>query len=682
LDGNDYRIRITQSGMPISLYDDSDAPFSIVAAVAPQKFSIADVQGYKTIYSAGEKLGLTVKGIEPDGTPTTPEEGFNVQVVVYNTATNAYVPQTNGNLGGNAQYSNGHWYFNANEALNAGDYYMIVYLYCAYDTKICATKYGRAAQVEKRFDFKVSSATQPSITVTWPQTGYSLDNSGGKDSGLIGNIQWTSSNTNNLPIEIDLLNNSGVIVKYIATYLTNTGSYAWKYDSSIPNGTYKIVVSTQAKEGTPGSAAGQSGYFTLSGAPTQPSITVTAPNGGEQWQKGSSQSVKWNSNNVPYVSVLLNKGQNTVKILADTIANQGFYQWNIPSDLLDGNDYRIRITQSGMPISLYDDSDAPFSITAPTGPADLSSGNQIFLSTVGVGQENILSFDVVNIGGSNFPLTYGSIWTYKDVSPIGEFSQRRIISDTCKLPTNSQLAPGNKCSVQIGVIFNSVGQKALSITLANDQNTQNNVFTITTNVQAVGGNGALVVSLDSSSPPHRIVVAGTTNVELARIKFSASGEAIDLRQVALQLSGTDFNTPNDLVSRRVKLWTADGVQIGEASFPTSDYAISTAIASGAFRVPAGGYKVLVIKGDISPVCISCAVTSPGDLLKVDWDGDNRGINGTYGIGINSGMNITPTGSDTASDGVTIVSATALTPSSSQTASVLDVIKPSWWPTGF
>lgn len=111
----------------------------------------------------------------------------------------------------------------------------------------------------------LSNLSQPFIAVTYPKAGYSLDNSGVKDSGLIANIQWTSSNTNNLPIEIDLINASGMIVKYIATYLPNTGSYAWHYDSTIPDGTYKILVSTQAKEGTPGSAAGQSGYFTLSG---------------------------------------------------------------------------------------------------------------------------------------------------------------------------------------------------------------------------------------------------------------------------------------------------------------------------------------------------------------------------------------------------------------------------------
>jgi hypothetical protein len=110
-----------------------------------------------------------------------------------------------------------------------------------------------------------NTADIPYIKVSYPQAGNSLDNSGAKDSGIIGYVQWTSANTNSLPIEIDLLNSSGTIIKNIAQYLSNTGTYAWKYDPSISNGTYKILVTTQAKEGTIGMAAGQSGLFNLSG---------------------------------------------------------------------------------------------------------------------------------------------------------------------------------------------------------------------------------------------------------------------------------------------------------------------------------------------------------------------------------------------------------------------------------
>jgi len=169
--------------------------------------------------------------------------------------------------------------------------------------------------------------------------------------------------------------------------------------------------------------------------------------------------------------------------------------------------------------------------------------------------------------------------------------------------------------------------------------------------------GALVASLDSASASLRIVNSGATNVELSRIRFSASGEDIDLRQVALQLSGTEFNTPDDLVGRSVSLWTTEGVQIGTAIFSTQgDYATSSQIASGAFRIPKDASRTLVVKGNISNICSSCDITTPGDVLKVDYDGNNNGVGGNYGIGISSGFNITPTSGDTVSEGVRIFKA--------------------------
>jgi len=165
--------------------------------------------------------------------------------------------------------------------------------------------------------------------------------------------------------------------------------------------------------------------------------------------------------------------------------------------------------------------------------------------------------------------------------------------------------------------------------------------------------GAFTVSLDAGSASYKPVNAGATDVELARIKFSSTEENIDLKQVALQLSDTAQNTPNDLLMRQVSLWTTDGIQIGTAIFAAGDYATSSAISAGAFQIPANGSKVMVIKGSIASICASCELVRSGDLLKVDWDSDNKGFGGTYGIGNTSGMNVFPSGGDTFSAGVRI-----------------------------
>jgi len=165
--------------------------------------------------------------------------------------------------------------------------------------------------------------------------------------------------------------------------------------------------------------------------------------------------------------------------------------------------------------------------------------------------------------------------------------------------------------------------------------------------------GTLTVALDDNSPSYKIVAAGTAGVELARIRFSATNEDIDIRQIALQLSNGASNTPVNLVNREVKLYDADsGALLGSAVFPTDDNATSSAISN--FRVLRDGKKVVVVKGDLATISVSGPLTASGDLLMVDYDGGNVGINGTYGVGVASGSNISGGTTDTAVSGVRIM----------------------------
>src|SRR3989338_6299405 len=165
--------------------------------------------------------------------------------------------------------------------------------------------------------------------------------------------------------------------------------------------------------------------------------------------------------------------------------------------------------------------------------------------------------------------------------------------------------------------------------------------------------GSLSVSLDSATSfGFRNVLIGSTGVSLASLRFTAVGEDIDVKQIALQLSDTALNTPDDLLNREIQLYDGNAVLIGRAVFTTGDYAISTNIIN--FRVPGGGSKVMFIKGDIA------ANATIGDTLKVDYDGNNAGLGGNYGVGWTSGNTIIPTGSDTASAGVKIISPTSAT----------------------
>ncbi len=167
--------------------------------------------------------------------------------------------------------------------------------------------------------------------------------------------------------------------------------------------------------------------------------------------------------------------------------------------------------------------------------------------------------------------------------------------------------------------------------------------------------GTLTVALDSSSPSYALSSPGQT-VELSRIKFSAVNEDVTLKQLALQLNGAASNTPTDLVSQMVTIHTTDGTKVGEATFSTGDTATSSALS---VVVPKDGSKVLVLKGTLAGISVSGPLTVSGDLLKLDFDGDNKGLNGTYGTGVSSGATVGDTaseisGGDTASNGARIM----------------------------
>jgi hypothetical protein len=167
--------------------------------------------------------------------------------------------------------------------------------------------------------------------------------------------------------------------------------------------------------------------------------------------------------------------------------------------------------------------------------------------------------------------------------------------------------------------------------------------------------GSLAVSLNSGSPGYKIVSAGATGVELTRLNFTASNEDVQLRKLVVERNGTASNSPTDLVGQKVTFWTIGGVQVGEATFPLSTSQFATSSTITGFTVPRDDTAVMIIKGDISAMSVSGPLTVSGDFLKIDYDGGAVGLaGGTYGVGVASGNNVTPTGSDTTSTGIRIM----------------------------
>ena len=102
-----------------------------------RKFYIADVQGIKAVYSAGEQLNLIIKGVESDGTPATDEEGFNIQFYIDEWP----LVSGQGSSGDNAQYREGYWYGSIKLPDKVAYYRLQIALYCSRDDSTCAKLY-------------------------------------------------------------------------------------------------------------------------------------------------------------------------------------------------------------------------------------------------------------------------------------------------------------------------------------------------------------------------------------------------------------------------------------------------------------------------------------------------------------------------------------------------------------
>jgi hypothetical protein len=81
-------------------------------------------------------------------------------------------------------------------------------------------------------------------------------------------------------------------------------------------------------------------------------ITVVSPNGGENWKRGTTQTIRWSYTGNPgsYVKIELLKGGTLNRTISSSVSigsgGAGSYNWKIPTNQATGSDYRIRVTST------------------------------------------------------------------------------------------------------------------------------------------------------------------------------------------------------------------------------------------------------------------------------------------------------------------------------------------------
>ena len=143
-----------------------------------------------------------------------------------------------------------------------------------------------------------------------------------------------------------------------------------------PGTTYYFVVQTRTLPCAFNENTVDSEYSNEVSAATFFPITVTSPNGGEQWQVGTQQTITWLSEgNVGNVGIEYStNGGNSWGIITPSTVNDGSYNWTVPAKPSDK--CLVRISEIGEDGSPSDVSDAVFSIVSPvTGSIALRSPN-------------------------------------------------------------------------------------------------------------------------------------------------------------------------------------------------------------------------------------------------------------------------------------------------------------------
>jgi len=220
-------------------------------------------------------------------------------------------------------------------------------------------------------------------TFTAPPTGITLSSPNGGESWSTGTtqaIRWTHTGNPGSFVRIDLLK-GGVLSRILASTTPigapGSGTFNWFIPVALTPGSDYAVRVTGTTNGAYSDISDTN--FRITG----PGITVVLPNGGENWQPGTSQTIRWSSTGSvgSFVRVDLYKsGVLHRTLIASTpigVGGSGSYSWVIPATQAQGADFKVRVTSTAS--AVYSDmSDANFNISAAGVKVGAPNGGELW----------------------------------------------------------------------------------------------------------------------------------------------------------------------------------------------------------------------------------------------------------------------------------------------------------------
>jgi len=225
---------------------------------------------------------------------------------------------------------------------------------------------------------RISDATNPLVfdesNATFTLTSLRILSPNGGENWQIGSnkiITWTnSSNVLNVRLQYSL--NDGTTWTTITDTVASAGSYNWYIPPAItPSTVARIKIIDLGDVSINDISDNQ---FILS------SLKVTSPNGGENWQAGTTKTITWQSStNIANVRIQYSTDNGgSWNLVADTTASLQTYNWVIPFSINASTNAKIKIYDLAEP-TIFDISDAVFTISklrviSPNGGENWQAG--------------------------------------------------------------------------------------------------------------------------------------------------------------------------------------------------------------------------------------------------------------------------------------------------------------------
>ncbi|MFQ5638290.1 MAG: T9SS type A sorting domain-containing protein [bacterium] len=199
-------------------------------------------------------------------------------------------------------------------------------------------------------------------------------------------IKWQSNGIGNFDVKIEYSTNNGAAYTFIAFHTNTDGAntHNWTVPNSPSN---QCLVRISVSGLTDVSDA----IFEIT-APAE-KLTLVTPNGGENWQVGAQQEIKWTSSNFTapvHIEYSIDGNASHLEVVSST-ANDGSYLWTIPNTPSSNCVVIISDASDGNP---FDISNSTFTISAS---GNTPAGKNVH---VGLGNGIDLTFDDVAGAGN------------------------------------------------------------------------------------------------------------------------------------------------------------------------------------------------------------------------------------------------------------------------------------------